>query len=121
LNGETVTNSVTDSETHTVNGTIEVDADEAHVSTLYLESSAINGGIVEISGILDSPGISAIEDANISNTGTIESTSGVLTIDPALWVTLTISGRLEANGGELDITGEPVINTGTLQAINGGT
>ena len=33
-------------------------------------------------------------------------------------VTLINSGTLEANGGELDITDEPVTNTGTLQAIN---
>ena len=33
-------------------------------------------------------------------------------------VTLTNSGTLEANGGELDITSEPVTNTGTLQAID---
>ena len=48
-------------------------------------------------------------------------TSGVLTIDSAADVTLVNSGTLEANGGELDITDEPVTNTGTLQAIDGST
>ncbi len=36
-------------------------------------------------------------------------------------LTLTNSGTLEANGGELDITGEQVNNTGTLQAIDHST
>ena len=48
-------------------------------------------------------------------------TSGVLTIDPAADVTLVNSGTLEANGGELDITSEPVTNTGTLRAIGDST
>ena len=36
-------------------------------------------------------------------------------------MTLVNSGTLEANGGELDITNEPVTNTGTLQAIDDST
>jgi fibronectin-binding autotransporter adhesin len=87
-------------------------------STLDLIDAIISGGTVSVSGILDSTGTSAIDNASITNTGTMESTGGVLTIDPELSVTLTNSGTLQANGGELDITGEPVINTGTLQAID---
>ena len=45
-------------------------------------------------------------------------TGGTLTIDPA---TLINSGTLEADGGELDLTGETVTNTGSLQAVNHGT
>ncbi len=45
----------------------------------------------------------------------------MLTIDPATVVTLTNSGTLEANGGELDISTEPVANTGTLQASDDST
>ncbi len=70
---------------------------------------------------MDVTGTSAISDVGITNTSLIESTGGVLTIDPATVVTLTNSGTLEANGGELDITGEPVANTGTLQAIDDST
>src|SRR6202035_5994402 len=44
------------------------------------------------------------------------STGGTLTVSSTGGATLTNSGTLEANGGELDITSEPVTNTGTLQA-----
>ena len=77
LNDETVTNSVTASHTHAVtNGTIQVDADDR---TLDLQGSLIDGGICrDFRAFSNSTGTSAIEDANITNTGTIESTGGAL-------------------------------------------
>jgi len=46
----------------------------------------------------------------------------VLTINCAgAIVEITNHGTLEAKGGELDIVREAVTNTGTLQAIDGGT
>ncbi len=98
-------------------GTITVDAN----ATLALDTATITSGTLSISGTLDATGNSTLTDVSITNYGLIEATSGVLTIDPAVLVSLTNSGTLKANGGELDITGEPVINTGTLQAIANST
>src|SRR5581483_4863584 len=71
---------------------------------------------------INSTGGSAIDNADISNTGTIVSTVGVMTIDPAgpPTFTLTNSGFVQANGGELDITGEAISNSGTVRAIGDG-
>jgi len=92
-------------------------------STLDLAGAAIHGGTVSIDGTLDATGTGTIANANISigETGVVESTSGVLTIDPDAAVGITNHGTLEANGGELDIIGEAVTNTGTLQAIHEST
>ena len=90
-------------------------------ANLNFAGATVSGGLVNIGGQLDSTGISAITDVSITNTGLIEATSGVLTIDPATALTLTNSGMLEANGGELDITSELVANTGTLRAIDNST
>jgi fibronectin-binding autotransporter adhesin len=110
LTTTTVTN--TDGET---SGTVTVDLG----STLDLINATIIDGTLTNHGTLDASGSSAITDAGITNTGTIAAINGILTIDPAIaGVTLTNSGTLEANGGELDITGDPVINTGFLQAID---
>src|SRR6202043_2612745 len=68
-------------------------------STLDLIDAIISGGAPSISGFLDSTGTSAIDDANITNSGTLESTGGTFTIDAAS--SLTNSGTLQANGGEL--------------------
>ena len=97
-------------------------------SQLNLESSSIgggptdgsdfSGGIVEVYGTLDSTGTSSINDASISNTGTLEATSGTLTIDPG---SIDNSGLLEANGGALTIDATPVTNTGTLKATDAST
>ena len=97
-------------------------------SQLNLESSSIgggptdgsdfSGGIVEVYGTLDSTGTSSINDASISNTGTLEATSGTLTIDPG---SIDNSGLLEANGGALTIDATPVTNTGTLKATDDST
>ena len=96
-------------------GILLVDA----LQTLTIDGTTITGGALSNHGTIDSTGDSSIDNAGITNTGIIESTAGTLTIDPPLpVVTLINSGTLEANGGELDITDEPVTNTGTLQAIN---
>ena len=97
-------------------GNVTVDS----TATLTLDTATITGGTLNISGTLDSTGTSAITNVDITNFGLLEATGGVLTIDPAAIATLINSGTIEANGGELDIAGEPVINTGTLQAIDGG-
>jgi hypothetical protein len=106
-------------------GSITIDAASAApalgAAILTLNGATLTGGTLSNGGTIDSTGTSAIHDANITNTGLIEATSGTLSIDPAVSVSITNSGTLEANGGELDITSEPVINTGTLQAINHGT
>ena len=120
LNGETVTNSITDPHTLAViNGTIQVDATDAtHVSTLDLESSTIDGGIVKISGVLESTGTSFIDKATINNSGTIDVTGGTLTIDAAS--SLTNTRTLEADGGTLFIKGD-VSGAGAATITDGGT
>lgn len=88
-------------------------------STLDLSSAIVNGGTLTISGTLESTGTSAITEADITNTGTISVTSGKLTIDPAVIHMLTNGHLIEANGGELDITGEQIVNTADIKAIGG--
>ncbi len=91
-------------------------------STLTVDGTTITGGELALSGTLDAIGTSAIDavDILIAGTGILEATGGaVLTIDCAgAPVSITNHGTLEANGGELDIIGEAVTNTGTLQAID---
>jgi Laminin G domain len=101
------------------NHTVQVDASK----TLTINGLTLNGGQLTNNGIINSTGSSAIHNANITNNGLIESTAGTLTIDAAVQVTLTnaANATLEANGGELDLTTEPISNAGTIQAINGGT
>jgi fibronectin-binding autotransporter adhesin len=93
--------------------------------TLTIEATTIKGGEISVSGTLDAAGIDAIDaaDIDIASTGIVEATDGgKLTIDCAgADVEVTNHGTLEANGGELDIVREAVTNTGTLQAIHGGT
>jgi hypothetical protein len=97
-------------------GIIHVDA----LQTLTLSGTTITSGMLTIDGTLDSTGISTITGASITNTGLIDSTSGVLTIDSATLLTLINSGTLEATSiGTLQID-DSVNNTGTL-AANGGT
>jgi fibronectin-binding autotransporter adhesin len=100
-------------------GLIEIDAG----SVLAQSGTTITGGAVSIDGTLDATGTSSIIDANISigDHGVVESTKGVLTIDPPdAAVGITNHGTLEADGGQLNIVGEAVANTGTLQAIDLG-
>ncbi|MGA7070015.1 beta strand repeat-containing protein, partial [Bradyrhizobium sp.] len=90
-------------------------------ATLLLDDgTTITNGNLTIAGgsTLDSTGTSFITNAGITNSGTLESTGGTLTIDPPIaGPSITNSGTLEANGGALDITSDPITNTGTLQAI----
>ncbi|MFC4839373.1 hypothetical protein ACFPFP_13100 [Bradyrhizobium sp. GCM10023182] len=89
-------------------------------STLDLSAATIDGGTVTLAGTLESFGTSAISNADITNTGTITVTSGTLTIDPAIVHTLANHQLLQANGGELDISGEQIVNTADIKAIGGG-
>lgn len=90
-------------------------------STLDLVGAIIDGGTVTIAGTLESTGTSAINDADISNTGTISVTSGTLTVDPAVIHTITNHHLLQASGGVLDISGDLIVNTADIKAVNGGT
>ncbi|MGY4282438.1 hypothetical protein ACVWXO_001658 [Bradyrhizobium sp. LM2.7] len=127
INGEAVTNTGTlaainngtlklIATTVTNTGTVSVESG----STLDLAGATINGGTVTISGTLESTGTSAINGADFTNNGTIDVTSGTLSIDPT---TITNNLLIEVNGAGavLDISGDPVNNSGTLEAINGGT
>ncbi|MDH2351436.1 hypothetical protein QCM80_12250, partial [Bradyrhizobium sp. SSUT112] len=108
LIGMTVTNT---------NGTVSVESG----STLDLQGATIDGGTVTIAGMLESTGTSAIDNADITNTGTITVTSGTLTIDPATVHAITNHGLIQVSGGELDISGEDISNTADIKAINYGT
>ena len=86
----------------TTKGIIHVDANNStHFATLDLEGSTIKGGTLIISGELVSTGDSFITGADITNTGTIDVTSGTLTIDATS--ILNNTGTLETNGGNLII------------------
>src|SRR5207245_5531155 len=82
--------------------------------------ATVDGGTMTIAGTLESTGTSAITSADITNTGTITVTGGTLTIDPVVLHTITNSHLIQANGGELDISGELVTNTAAIKAITGG-
>lgn len=97
-------------------GTVKVDGSQ----TLTFNGASLMGGTLTISGTLESTGASAITDANITNTGTISVTSGTLTIDPPGLLTITNSHLIQANGGELDIIGEQIVNSADIKAIGGG-
>ncbi|WP_354159629.1 MULTISPECIES: VCBS domain-containing protein [unclassified Bradyrhizobium] len=98
-------------------GTVSVESG----STLDLQGATIDGGTVTIAGMLESTGTSAIDNADITNTGTITVTSGTLTIDPATLHTITNHNLIQANGGVLGVSGEDISNTADLEAINYGT
>ncbi|QAU49560.1 hypothetical protein XH91_32165 [Bradyrhizobium guangzhouense] len=89
-------------------------------STLDLSTATIDGGTVTIAGTLESTGTSAISNADITNTGTITVTGGKLTIDPLVSHKIINSHLIQANGGELDISGELIVNTADLKAVGGG-
>src|SRR5208282_6819912 len=105
---ETVTNFVGGT-----NGTVQVDSG----STLDLETATISGGIVNVYGLLDSTGSSFITDVALTNTGTIEVTSGMLVID--LGTTITNAGTMKADDATLQLA-DSVNNSGLLEAISGG-
>ena len=95
-------------------GTITAD----HGTTVDLANSTITGGTVNIAGVLDATGTSAIVDATIDNAGTIKSTGGgTLTIDAGA---LDNSGALKVtHGSTLDVSAD-VIGDGTVIIKNGG-
>nr|WP_249136350.1 FecR domain-containing protein [Bradyrhizobium canariense] len=103
--------------TITNHGTVKVDVSKK----LTLSDANLKGGTLTISGTLESIGTSAIDDADITNTGTITVTSGTLTIDPAILHTITNHNLIQANGGVLDVSGEDISNTAALKAVNYGT
>jgi hypothetical protein len=109
----------------TVSGTTITGTDATSIvrtddgQTVTLTGATITGGTLVNDGIIDSTGASAITDVSIQNAGTIEATSGVLTIDPASSVNIVNSGVIEADGGKLVLAGETVTNTGTLEAVHG--
>ncbi|MGY3427167.1 VCBS repeat-containing protein [Bradyrhizobium sp. F1.13.4] len=90
-------------------------------STLDLQGATIDGGTVTIAGTLKSTGTSAVNNADITNTGTITVTSGTLMIDPATLHAITNHNLIQANGGVLDVSGEDIANTAALEAVNHGT
>ena len=83
----------------------------------FADSTIENGNLVN-GGTINSTGASAINGTNITNNGLIEALNSTLTIDHG---TLANSDMLEANGGELDIRGETVDNAGTVGAVGDGT
>ena len=55
-----------------------------------------------IAGTLESTGTSAVDSADITNSGTITVTSGTLTIDPGILHAITNHSLIEAvNGGDV--------------------
>nr|WP_249152443.1 VCBS domain-containing protein [Bradyrhizobium liaoningense] len=129
ISGEAVTNTgtlaaINDSTLKLVSTTVTNTGGAVSVesgSTLDLAGATIAGGTLTIAGTLESTGTSAINDADITNTGTITVTSGTLTIDPPIVHTITNQNVIQADGGTLDIIGDLIVNTATLQAINSGT
>ncbi|WP_201723777.1 VCBS domain-containing protein, partial [Bradyrhizobium sacchari] len=95
--------------TTVTNGTGAVSV--ASSSTLDLVGAVIDGGTVTIVGTLESTGISAINNADITNTGTITVTGGMLTIDPATPHSITNHALIQVSGGELDVTSDLIVNT----------
>ncbi|UFW49091.1 MULTISPECIES: VCBS domain-containing protein [Bradyrhizobium] len=127
---ETVSNTATGTIKVLANGWLTIDqgtsvTNTGHVTVdangkLTISGASINGGTVTIAGTLESTGTSTIDNADITNTGTITVTSGTLTIDPATIHLITNHGLVQANGGVLDISGEDISNTASLAAINYG-
>nr|WP_244550189.1 FecR domain-containing protein [Bradyrhizobium sp. cf659] len=89
-------------------------------STLDLVGAVIDGGTLTIAGTLESTGTSAINNADITNTGTITVTGGALTIDPVTLHTITNHALIQVSNGELDVSGDLIVNTADVEAINHG-
>ncbi|MBR0709080.1 FecR domain-containing protein [Bradyrhizobium liaoningense] len=89
-------------------------------SALDLVGTVIDGGTLTIAGTLESTGTSAIDNADITNTGTIAVTGGTLTIDPATIHAVTNQGLIEAvTGGTLKLTAATITNTGGTISVDG--
>ena len=89
-------------------------------STLDLDGGdSISGGTLSNSGEVDSENLNALHGMAITNTGTLELTGGVLTIDGGS--SINNSGTLQANGGDLILTNDTLTNTNALKAINNST
>ena len=92
-------------------GTVNVDASK----TLTLNGASLTGGTLTIAGTLESTGTSAIDNADVGNTGTISVTSGTLTIDPGILHAITNHGLIEAvTGGTLKLTASTIANAGGI-------
>src|SRR5439155_5138786 len=68
---------------------------------------------------VNAEGTTALHHLGITNSGTLESAGGVLTIDAVS--TINNSGTLQANGGELDLSNDTVTNTNALKATASST
>ncbi|MGY8704525.1 VCBS domain-containing protein [Bradyrhizobium sp. 18BD] len=111
LIGMTVTNT---------DGTVSVDSS----STLDLSGATIDGGTVTISGLLESTGTSAIDNADltVAGTGTVSVTSGTLTIDPGTIHAITNHGLIEAvTGSTLKLTTATITNIGGMISVDGSS
>ena len=88
-------------------------------STLDLHNTTIAGGTLGNSGTVDLTGTSALNGVVVTNSGLLEVTSGTLTVDPS---TVTNTGTLEATtGGTLDLDGISVTNTSANVTVNAGS
>lgn len=97
-------------------GTVNVDASK----NLTLNGASLAGGTLTIAGTLESTGASAIDNADVDNTGTISVTSGTLTIDPGILHAITNHGLIEAvTGGTLKLTAATVANAGGIISVGG--
>ncbi|WP_445219535.1 VCBS domain-containing protein [Bradyrhizobium sp. Pa8] len=99
-------------------GTVNVDAGK----TLTLNGASLAGGTLTIAGTLESTGASAIDNADVGNTGTISVTSGTLTIDPGILHAITNHGLIEAvTGGTLKLTAATIANVGGIISVDGAS
>ncbi|MET4215124.1 VCBS repeat-containing protein [Bradyrhizobium sp. LB14.3] len=102
--------------TNTGSGAVSVESG----SMLDLVGAIIDGGTVTIAGTLESTGASAINDADITNTGIITVTGGALTIDPGLAHAIINHGLIAAvTGGTLKLTTATITNTGASITVDG--
>jgi hypothetical protein len=90
-----VANGVTFTGVSNIDSIIRVESGHA----LVFNGDAVNGGVLNILGGLDSTGDSFINGATITNAGTIDVLGGTLVIDSAS--TINNTGKLEADGGAL--------------------
>jgi hypothetical protein len=98
--GETIANS----------GTFQIDGTDAtHFATLDLQASAINGGNIDVSGVLNSTGASIIDGA------TVTGTNAVVGGRPASTIEVT------GSGSTLTLDDGATVTNGNLTIANGAT